>query len=274
MRSVPSAPDLNGQGLDSVVVGGVWQSVYKAPRTVVYPSINPGQRTWLIFFYGQSNAAGSMGGTGTSADYYTPTSTQVNQLSIYDGCVYQYQEPLPGVDGTMGCMAGRFADKLIAANKCDRVILMCFAIGATFASDWAVGGGMNNRIVAAANRAKSNNILSLVNRSFICRMQGESDALSTTTNADYRASVFSEKATFVANGVTCPMYVALETWDGGSLPSNSSTIRSAQAAVVDGVNILQGPDMDTLNNSYRWGGGTHFNNSGADAGASLWNALF
>lgn len=269
MRSVAGAQDNSTLPINPLLS----TNGYSAPRTPVYPSINPGQRTWLIFFYGQSNAANAMGGTGTTADFYTP-GTQVNTLSILDGQVYQYQDPLVGVDGVNGNMIPRLADKLIAANKCDRVIIMAFAIGSTYAADWAAGGGCNQRIIAACNRAKGNNILSLVNKVLILRMQGENDALGSTTSLSYQASVQSEKATFVANGVNAPMYVALETYDGGSLPTNSSTIRAAQAAVVDNVNIFQGPDLDTLTApTYRYGGGTHFNNTGADQVATLWNAL-
>jgi hypothetical protein len=133
---------------------------------------------------------------------------------------------------------------------------------------------MNQRIVGACNRAKANSVLSSVNRSIIVRMQGENDALGTTTQASYEASVRSELATFRDNGVNAPMYIALETYNGGGLPSNSGPIRSAQAAVVDGVNIFQGPDLDTLGASYRYPrGGTHFSTTGADAGAAMWASL-
>ena len=52
-----------------------------------------------------------------------------------------------------------------------------------------------------------------------------------------------------------------------------STIRAAQAAVVNGTDVLAGPDLDTITTGERQDG-THFDTYGADSASTLWkNAL-
>ena len=45
-----------------------------------------------------------------------------------------------------------------------------------------------------------------------------------------------------------------------AMTTDAAAIQAAQAGIVDNVSVFQGPNFDTLDNSYRQADGTHFNN--------------
>jgi hypothetical protein len=261
MRSVASLPDpnlLHAPPLSAAdgISGITGRPLFSAPAG---PYI-------VVLFYGQSQTVNIMGGPGFVP--YTPASTGNLNLNFLDGGLYLSGEPMMGCDQPFGNSSIRLADKIIETEIFESVITVPFGIGGTFASQWAAGGNLNRRITVACNRAAK--LIAGSAKTVILRMQGESDAEGTTTQAQYEAFVQSELATFRAAGVTAPMFVSVETWDAGRLPPNAAAIRAAQMALVDNVNIFAGPDFDTLDNRYRYGGLTHFSEWGADQVASMW----
>ena len=70
-----------------------------------------------------------------------------------------------------------------------------------------------------------------------------------------------------AEGITAPVFIALAAhWPGYT---NDAQVRAGQAGAVDhSLGIYQGPDTDTLDDTYRTGG-VHFTADGSQAMADL-----
>ncbi len=229
----------------------------------------------MLVCWGQSNFGGFGNNSGGG---YTPVSSKVDVFNWYDGGMYRAIEvgqPLVGTDGgflTPGHYSSpvpRIADKLIAANACDRVILVLGAMGGTSTADWASGihAGRLQRII---NRMKAVGLVPTC----LLRHQGEADPPLGTDRDTYAFRVRAEIQKFRDEGFTAPALVALATYHNGiNTPGSGpvTEVRAGQALAVDGVTIFQGPDTDTLGAGYR-SDGAHFNASGLDAHATLWVA--
>jgi hypothetical protein len=222
-----------------------------------------GQSTAVILALGQSNI------TNWHNAIYTPTNALVHQIYIYNGGVYSLADPVVGIDGppTQGTLLGRLGDKLINASKYARVVFVPIGVGGSSVTDWAVGGGLNHRIGVGVARAKSLGFTF----THIMWMQGEVDSVNAMPQATYTTNLNSVISTVTGLGVTATFWIALETWENGGLPAGSAAIRAAQAAPVNGTTVKQGPDLDTLDGTNRWDL-AHFNATGSDAAAGLWNA--
>lgn len=215
----------------------------------------------VIVTLGQSNITNSV-----NADY-TPTQSNSFILNVYDGLVYKTKEPLLGCNAyTPGNsnMASRLADKLIAAGK-SSVIIAAIGVGNTSAADWAYGGGCNNRIphLALALQAAG------LKATRILLQNGENESVYGATGmADNIRSIVQ---TFRDFGIDAPFYVAKATNLSGTYRTET---RQAQTDVLsDTLGIYAGPDTDTLDTSYRQSDGIHFNATGSDAQAALWQAV-
>lgn len=103
--------------------------------------------------------------------------------------------------------------------------------------------------------------------------QGETDAWGSTSTAAYQAALGQVIHAFRNEGVTAPFFVALTSHItiGGERedPGDAADVRAAQTVIVNGVDIFQGADTDTLDDTYR-AHGTHFNSTGQDTHAELW----
>ncbi len=66
-------------------------------------------------------------------------------------------------------------------------------------------------------------------------------------------------------------FPAKETWLAGSV---SAAIQNAQVSLVDGLTVFAGPDMDSMNATFRVADNTHLNDAGAAQAALLsYNAM-
>lgn len=231
--------------------------------TQVAGTLTSGEQTAVYLMLGQS-----LGGCNTSYGSFTPINSRNHFLNIYNGGVYQWPAaPVPGTDNTRFCMMARINDKLITAGTFARVVGVPFGKGGTLAADWAAGGAFNHRIGVACKRVLS---LSLPITKILWD-QGVGDALGSTTQAAYQASLVSVKNTFRAFGVNAPILVAKQGWGSGGAGPNSANVRAAQTAIIDGVDFFAGPDTDTIINANRQDG-VHYNATGADSSATLWVA--
>lgn len=237
---------------------------------------NPAQKTLCLIVAGQSNW------TSVTPTLYVP-STNVLQLNICDGGFYQIADKMlgcsddsPGGYGP-GHVAARLGDKALIANggAFDKVVIGCTAIGGSSAADWGSSGAFYDRPVVAMKRFAAVGITPAttgVTFAFLWG-QGEADNTLGTAQATYQASVGTVFSNLVsAGGFSGRKFVPQETLSSGA---TSSTIRAAQAALVDNVTVFSGGDLDTLTTTTnRYADLTHFNDTGAPAAATLvWNAM-
>lgn len=258
MRFFTSAPDpyVLPEPTDPTILPG-WK--YMDGLTQVSPALVSNEATAVLLLGGQSNMA------NYAQTSFTPVNAKVQVLNIYNGGVYQVGAgSLPGAGGILDCWGKRLADKLISSGKYARVILVPIAISSTFFADWAVGGAMNPRIGVAAKRLAS---LGLP-LTYILWGQGESDNVGATSQASCTTSLNSIIATLQQNFGATPIRIASQSYYLGATAAN---VTNAQAAVLGGT-VLPGPNADSLTSGSRYDN-IHWNASGADAIASLWNGL-
>lgn len=214
----------------------------------------------IIVTVGQSNCANSAAGA------FTPVNSLVENFNIADGAIYGGINPVLGAStSALGTNSAtlNIADRLISASTFTRVIMAPICIAATKAADWAVGGVYNHRIVVLMKRLAAIGLLP----TYVMWHQGENDN-GVTAGPAYTASVQSAAQTFRDNGLTGPMFVALETMSGNV---TSATIRTAQTNAISApLNIVAGADWDNITGgTNRAADGTHFTAAGADTAAAL-----
>jgi len=94
-----------------------------------------------------------------------------------------------------------------------------------------------------------------------------------TSQANYASRLTSIISAVRAHGVdfAAPWVVGKCSYNGGA---TSAGVRAAQASVVNGTDIFQGGDTDTLTGTsvYRSSGDVHFTAAGANAAAELWKS--
>lgn len=239
-------------------------------KTQVSPRLVSGEKTGIILAIGQSTISGH------EQTLYTPTNTKVENLSIYNGGLYNLADPIIGpTNGNTvllpqggvrgGCWLGRLADKMRTAGWFDRVIMAPIGIGATHVMDWENSRDCVLRTNTAVARL---NALSLPITA-VLYMQGESDCAAGITQSVYAASLANVFSHIRSLGVTAPIFVSQTTYIPGNVTSPG--IRAAQAAIVDHANpIWAGPDTDVFTGlTYRYDD-QHWNAAGSDAVANAW----
>lgn len=234
-------------------------------RTQVPCGLIAGERTGVFVIVGQSNSVNEV------PTIRTPSYAKNHQLNIYDGNCYQTKEPLLGINvsgGTVtdarGTWMSRFADRLIADNHYDRVVIVPMAVGATTAAMWAddasapflraLIGTVARRISAAGLQCTA-----------IHWGQGESDTSAGTSQASYAASLAIVIATFNRELPGCPLLVARQSYYYGA---TSAAVLAAQDAAVNGTTVFAGEDLESIGTAYRYDN-THLSEAGADARALL-----
>lgn len=220
-------------------------------------SLPAGPRVGVFLVAGQS-LAGNHGGSA-----YTPSNaSSCLNLNIYNGSLYRLADPVLGCSGAAGSFLGRLADKLIAANRYDQVVMIPVAIGGTQVEHWSTAGYLNHRLRVAINRARG------LGRPITAVLweQGTSDAEINLSTALYKSRFAGVRDTIRGMQCAAPLLVARETYIDGVTNSN---VRTAQAELVDhALGIYAGPDTDTITD--RDGTHIHLTDSGNDALADLW----
>lgn len=219
----------------------------------------PGERTAVIIVVGQSLAANTVNGA------YVPTHSQNQQLNIYDGKCYQAKGKALGIQGAQVSWAGsRLGDILLDRDLYDRVVMVPMAIGGTYASEWANTATkpfLGRRFGNVACMLQSAGLIP----THVIWMQGENDNYSHTTQAAYTASLQEIIGNIRGTGITASILVNVESWLSGV---TYAPVRNAQMSVVGSNGVIQGANMDSLNNTYRYDG-THLNSTGAMAASNL-----
>lgn len=197
--------------------------------------------------------------------FYTPANpTKIDQINVWDGGTYRAAEPLLGTSDRRGNMMFQAADKLITAGVTARIILIPIAMGATSITEHQPGTVNFDKLIVAARRASAVGL----NVDAVLWQQGEQDAASGMSQATYQAAFSTMLATFRAEHGNIPWFLAKSTTYANS--ANGPNIRAAIDALVNGTDILAGPDCDIINglaNRYDY---VHPNATGAAAMSTLW----
>ncbi len=142
-------------------------------------------------------------------------------------------------------MWAKLCDLLIAGGKYDRVISINPSSSGQPISQFMPSGPLGYLLPLAFFTLNEQGIPpGRVNA--IISMEGESDGINGTSQANYQA--FMQTWILVAKnlGFTGKWIVPLETYAYGC---TSTTIRAAQAAVANGTTVIAGPDLDTAINN-------------------------
>lgn len=236
-------------------------------RTVSNPRVAAGQKTGAFIVAGQSNGANVIDGL-----YTVLNPAKVDNVSVFDGGMYRYQDPALGCNGQgpsgWGHWLGTCADELIAAGTLDRVIWVPISIGSTTIGHWKSGGQLHRSLIAAARRVEA---LDLVVSGFIW-VQGEGEV--GVSQASYAASLADMIGSVRAAGISAPWLIGVSTYHAGVV---NAGVNAACQAAPNGIDILAGANTDDLGNAYRQDlGGTfvHFNTTGRGVVATRWkNAI-
>lgn len=217
----------------------------------------PGYTSCGVFLcYGQSNLANNVNGT------YTLTNTgRVFNLNARNGELYTCKEPMLGCDGNLnyggftniGNWSMRLGDKLVTAGKYSHVVLINVAVSGSGSDAWAVGGLLNQRLIAGCNRA----LQFPFPLTAVIRHQGERDHTAINNAATTTANLLSERATIEAQGITAPTLVCIVS-AAGQVANNT---RTGQANACNGTTMQNAVDSDAIGNRYDT---VHFNTTGAD----------
>jgi hypothetical protein len=242
-----------------------------AGRVAVPAQLVAGEKTAVLITIGQSTINNSVQGA------YVPTNgAKVQNFSIDNGSVYVAQDPLLGSELLLSNFATRLADKLINAVTYQRVIIVPIAIGGSYCNDWSPGGGpssggnvtgtLNYRIGWTAKRLAAVGYTATA----ILWQQGEWDSDAPgTAQTDYASCLNRVIGSFRTAGINAPFLVGLCTRPGAA---NTAQIRAAQQSVVNNpAGKYLGADTDSIGAGGRYDG-THFNATGADQQATLWQA--
>lgn len=229
-----------------------------AGKAIRSSGLTAGESTGIFIIAGESLAANA------TAALYTPTNaSKVDNVDVLDGTIYAAVDPLAGTSGAGGHWGGRLADKLIAAGKYQRVILLPIGVSSSAIADWRPGGALYPLALAAFARLSN---MGMSPTAMLWQL-GANDNAAGTTQAAYEAGLDALISEVVSLGFSAPWLIAKSTLYNNAV---SAAIQAAIAGVVNGTNILAGADTDTLTGGTNRADGTHFTATGADASATLW----
>lgn len=205
-------------------------------------------------------AGDSMAGGYHQSSYAISNPSKVLQLNIFDGGIYQANDPLLGLASwdapNNRSWMPECGDLLIAAGVCSRVVWIPVAIGATVIDEWSEV--LNQSIVVAKRRAEAQGLTV----SGVLMQCGANDI--STTEPDYLAS--AETCIDRAN-LGVPWLWAKSTYSTGI--GSLTPVRSAIDTLITRPDVYAGPDTDDLAESSRWDN-VHFNDSGLSTCATRW----
>jgi Carbohydrate esterase, sialic acid-specific acetylesterase len=239
--------------------GEVDLSAIPDPGRIERPCDASSGRTAVIIVHGQSNAA-NFGSSRYAA------RRNVDNFDPATGKCFAAADPLLGADGPGGNFATRLGDLLIETGRYQRVVIVPLAVkGASLSALIGEYAGRIDNVTAKLKAAQ-------LAPTHILFQQGETDAVLTTTPAQYVTMLHTLVARFRAAGFDAPFYLSQSTKCNVADPKNAAAVRAGQEAAVDAaLNIRRGPDTDSIGSDGRNpGDGCHMNQAGTLANAALW----
>jgi peptidoglycan/LPS O-acetylase OafA/YrhL len=214
-------------------------------------------RPLMILVLGQSNA-------GNHGELATDRSTVEPTTFFFEGKCYRTTGPAPGATGTGGNIWTAMAPKLAQAIG-RPVIFSVLAVESTRIRDWVKPGKLQQRLIGTLAEQRHYSFMP----DLALWQQGEADAQSGITRAQYLEQFTLLVKQLRNNGVTAPLLAALSTHCKNT---GSEPVRNAILAVSHtDPSVLIGPDTDVLVGPHRIND-CHFTSSGIDASAELWKA--
>lgn len=229
--------------------------------------------TKSIIIMGQSNMSTSIGTTT-----YTTLSASAQNLSIYDGAIYNGSDPVLGANiggASISSVCMAIADSMITRSKATRCIVVPIAMGGTPFAAWApaTANTLFGRLTTAIYRLRARG---LEPDAIFCGM-GETDNTLATSAASITASINATVDGIRAAPVSCntKFYVGKYTMVSGAV---SATVQTGIANSIDnpGRKIFVGFDADvncTVAGGFRLGDQTHLSNTGRATSATGWTTV-
>lgn len=208
-----------------------------------------GDTTSVIVYISDSMMASSIN------SIITPTQAKNHNFNVYNGGVYETKNPMLSCGVNTANLASSaaptcVADSLITAGTKQRIISLPLGVGGAMTENWALftQGHVAGRIGAAKRRLDAAGLTA----SAVVACLGTNDTNAGTGLASLQASWTAVIANIRAAGFTCKIFVPTCSMFAGSTGSN---VQTAQAAIRNGSDILDGGNLDSVGS--RWDG-THW----------------
>lgn len=208
--------------------------------------------TAVLLVIGQSNAA-------NHAAYRHASPYPDRAVNYFGGRCYAAASPLLGSTGEKGEFITLLADRMLAAELYERVVVIASSIGGSSVSRWEQDGDLNDMLAGVlAEAGRSYRITQVIWH------QGEEDAARSTSAKIYARQFRSLMNTLVRYGVDAPVFLAVTTrcgFEPGWRADNPVAV--SQRGLVDGSRIVLGVDADELlGEGDRRADGCHLSESG------------
>jgi len=230
-------------------------------KTPMGSTLVVGQNTMTGLFLGQSMVSNNVIGVSTP---YVAGPTVANMH--INGAFYRAEGAMLGCGGNSADNpASRFGDKVIAGGAADRFNVINRSIGSTNPQHFAKTGYFGGHISLAASNLRA----SAQQASFVDLEWGSLAAVSGMAATDFRDGIRAVVAWLRECGIYAPVFVAKHTRFGSLSLAGAPAVRSGvDMALSSALGIFDGPDMDTIPDSERNGGG-HLLTTGANSSAQL-----
>jgi hypothetical protein len=214
------------------------------------------QKPIVILALGQSNAA-NHGARGIDAD--------VPVALIADGKCVMAVDPLPGGTGVGGSIWYRVPRHFAKLEPRRPIVMSVLAVDATSINDWTNEKSLLRERLS--QQLKSMQALGLA-PNFALWQQGETDASSGTSQADYSAGLDKLAGILDEEKINAPLVLALSTV---CRSEPNAMIRAAiEEKVVSNPRFQLGPDTDYDIHEGLRSKKCHFSSEGLDRAAQLW----
>jgi lysophospholipase L1-like esterase len=214
-------------------------------------------RSAVFLVFGQSNAA------NMQSEMHTAIDRRV--VNHFNGRCYLAASPLLGAYGERGESWTLLGNKLVAAGVFDQVIIEDVAVGGSEIKRWSDGDLTPILDAAALDLTQHYRV------THVLFHQGERDFGVKTSKADYETRFRGLIARLRKAKISAPIYICVASYESkyaGWAADNPVT--EAQHDLVNGADILAGPDTDAIVLDYDRYDGSHFNGSGQEKFAAAW----
>jgi hypothetical protein len=232
---------------------------YSGKHQIECPRQDPSTLVMLVI--GQSNSGNHQG------QRYDGIDDRVVNYS--DGKCYRASSPLLGAEGTEGESWTLLGNKLVNSGSFSKIIIIPAAVGSTDIARWTHGGDLNRMLFNVVSGATKQYTITNV-----LWHQGETDFRLGTTKSSYASELTALVSDLRGWGVQAPFFVSQASYEeqyNGWKADNPIT--EAQKSVVNGNDILAGPNTDNEISDRDRYDGTHFSLTGQVKFADAWYSI-